>query len=336
MSELRKDPIVGRWVIISEERGKRPSDWASKSNLKPDDKMCPFCPGNENRTPTEIMTVTSSKSQEQSLSSWDVRVVPNKFPALSIEGDLERRGYGNYDMMNGVGAHEVIIETPDHEKGFAALEVEEIFEILNVYRARIMDLKKDKRLTYVLIFKNHGEAAGASLEHSHSQLIATPIIPKRVIEELEGSKLFYDMKERCIFCDLIQQEIQLTSRIVSIDEHYLVVEPFAPRFPYETWILPREHFSHFENMGEKSCFVMAQVLRDTLCRINLLLDYPSYNFILHTSPVQRPNLQEYHWHLEIIPRLTKIAGFEWGSGFYINQVPPERAASELKSVELIN
>ena len=172
------------------------------------------------------------------------------------------------------------------------------------------------------------------MEHTHSQLIATPIVPKRVMEELEGSKRFYNFKERCIYCDIIQQEKKSQNRIVSVENSYIVIEPFAPRFPFETWILPQQHYSHFEDMPDQMYSELVKVLQDTLVRINKSLGYPPYNFILHTSPVQEPALPEYHWHFEIIPKLSKVAGFEWGSGFYINPTSPESAARYLSEVKL--
>ncbi|MFQ5707558.1 MAG: galactose-1-phosphate uridylyltransferase [bacterium] len=331
MPELRKDPIVGRWVIISTERGKRPSDWASEAKLK-GSGFCPFCPGNEDKTPPEIMAVRPM-TEQRDVPGWEIRVVPNKFPALQIEGDLARRGEGIYDMLNGIGAHEVVIETPNHALDFADLSVDSVANILRIFRDRALDLKKDTRFKYILIFKNHGVSAGASLEHTHSQLIATPIIPKRVLEELDGSRRHYKYKERCIFCDIIRQEELSQKRVVTALDSFLTIEPFAPRFPFETWILPKQHFSHFESMPEEMYNKLAISLKDALTRINKALGFPPFNFMLHSSPIQESSLLEYHWHLEIIPKLTKIAGFEWGSGFYINSTPPEIAAEHLQNVQ---
>ena len=328
MSELRKDPIVGRWVIISTERGNRPSDWASETIIK-GGGFCPFCPGNEDKTPPEIVAFRPGNAQPDT-PGWDIRVVPNKFPALQIEGNLARRGEGNYDMMNGVGAHEVVIETANHAFDLSDLPEEHINNVLLIFRDRTLDLRNDTRFKYILIFKNHGVGAGASLEHTHSQLIATPIIPKRVSEELEGCRSFYRLKERCIFCDIIEQELKAQSRLVSESETFIAIEPFAPRFPFETWILPRQHYSHYERMPIELYRQLAASLKDTLTRMNKALGYPAYNFILHTSPVQEAVFGEYHWHFEIIPKLTKVAGFEWGSGFYINPVPPEVAAASMR------
>ncbi|MGH7491745.1 MAG: galactose-1-phosphate uridylyltransferase [bacterium] len=332
MPELRKDPITDRWVIISTERGKRPSDWHTESSQK-SGGFCPFCPGNEDKTPPEITAIRPAGLPRDG-AGWSVRVVPNKFPALQIEGDLLRRGEGIYDLMNGVGAHEVIIECPNHLAELSDLEPAHIRDVLQMYSQRILDLKNDARMKYILVFKNHGTAAGASLEHSHSQLIATPIIPKRVIEELEGARRHYEFKERCIYCDVLRQEQYAGRRVVVAREEFIALEPFASRFPYETWLLPARHHSHFEMMPPESYQGLAMTLKETLSRINVALDHPHYNFILHTSPVQEPALVEYHWHIEIIPKLTKVAGFEWGSGFYINPTPPEAAAQHLREAQI--
>ncbi|RME20902.1 MAG: DUF4931 domain-containing protein, partial [Candidatus Zixiibacteriota bacterium] len=233
MPELRKDPVIGRWVIISTERGRRPSALSSVSQRsKP--RRCPFCPGNEDATPPEIMAYRDNDS-EPNRPGWRIRVTPNKFPALRIEGELTREPVGIYDQMSGIGAHEVIIETPRHDCDIVDMSVEEVRDILWCYRERIMDLSRDMRLKYVLIFKNHGEAAGASLEHAHSQLIATPIVPKRVSEEINGARNYYKFKERCIFCDIIRQEISDGDRMIADHDAFIAFAPFASRFPFESW-----------------------------------------------------------------------------------------------------
>jgi len=324
MPELRKDPVVGRWVIIAQERGKRPSDWGQESPFV-QNGPCPFCPGNEDKTPPAILSDPEHKKNE-----WQVRVVPNKYPALQIEGSLKKRGEGLYDLMNGIGAHEVIIESPDHNSEFADYSVYQIANILTVYKNRIVDLKNDVRLKHILIFKNHGRAAGASLKHSHSQLIATPILPKRVQEELEGARSHFQLKERCVFCDIIYQELADGKRIVAENDSFVCLAPFAARFPYELWILPRDHFSHFEHIDGEQLIELAALLKDALERLSIVLASPPYNFVIHSYPIQEKQALDYHWHIEIIPQLTKVAGFEWGSGFYINPVAPELSAMELR------
>jgi UDPglucose--hexose-1-phosphate uridylyltransferase len=331
MPELRKDPVYGRWIIISTERSKRPSDFMGQEPPKKKGGFCPFDIGNEDKTPPEVMAVREPGSRPDT-PGWSVRVVPNKFPALQIEGSLNRRGEGIYDKMHGIGAHEVIIETTDHDQEMSQFTAEHLHTLLDVYRDRVMDLRKDDRFKYILIFKNQGEAAGASLEHSHSQLIATPIIPRRVIDELKGSRQHFELKERCIYCDIVNQELTTGKRIISENNRFVSFEPFAPRFPFETWLMPKVHDAHFDNHPEHYG-ELASILKDTLTRINRALNWPPYNFVLHTAPCQDPQLEHYHWHFEIMPKLTKVAGFEWGSGFYINPTPPEDAAEFLRQIQ---
>jgi UDPglucose--hexose-1-phosphate uridylyltransferase len=331
MPELRKDPIVGRWVIISTERGKRPSDFG---RIEPPHKegFCPFCPGNESKTPPEVYADRDPGSVRDG-PGWHVRVVSNKFPALQIEGELRRRGEGMYDKMNGVGAHEVIVETTDHHVAFSELPLEQMERVIVALRERMIDLAKDKRFRYIQVFKNHGDAAGASLEHSHTQLIATPIIPRRVDEEIRGCVAHFEQKERCIFCDIVDQEMDFSKRIVCQNEDFLVLEPFAARFPFETWVLPRMHEPFFEMMPRTSVRTLAQIFKEMLARMNIALNHPPYNFVLHTAPSNDWDLpHHYHWHIELMPKLTKVAGFEWGTGFYINPTPPEEAAAYLREV----
>ncbi len=331
MSELRKDPILERWVIISVERGKRPSDFISPSHKKKGG-FCPFCHGNEHTSPPEIIAFRPDNTPPNS-PGWSLRVVPNKFPALQIHGELNKTGEGIFDMMNGIGAHEVIIETPDHNLSLATMPLKAVEDVLWAYNARLNDLKKDRRFKYVLIFKNEGEAAGATLEHSHSQLIALPIVPKFVKEEFDSAERYYNLKERCIFCDIINQEIETEKRVIYQNRNYISLAPFAPTVPFETWILPKKHESAFPQ-AEGAFSDLAEILQRTLKQIDRILDIPPYNFIIHTSPFYKENNEHYHWHIEIIPKLTKTAGFEWGSGFYINPTPPEESAKFMREAKI--
>jgi len=265
---------------------------------------------------------------------WTVRVVPNKFPALGIEGSLNRQAEGMFDKMNGIGAHEVILETPEHSATLATLPEKRIEDVLWAFRDRVLDLKKDRRFKYILIFKNHGPLAGATLEHGHAQLIALPIVPKHVLEELEGAKQYYIYKERCVYCDIVRQETESGVRVVAENEGFLTLAPYAPRFPFETWIIPKRHESAFENSSSQVYEGLAKALKNLLMRADKVLDYPSYNLVIHTAPVQEPAMEHYHWHVEFMPRLTKIAGFEWGTGFYQNPTPPEEAAKYLRETRI--
>ncbi|MGD9487494.1 MAG: galactose-1-phosphate uridylyltransferase [Calditrichaceae bacterium] len=325
MSELRKDPILGRWVIISKERGKRPIDFeiiaaSSKS------EYCPFCPGNEESTPPEIYQFSGENH------GWDLRVIPNKFPVLHVEGNLDRKGEGIYDLLNGIGAHEVIIETNDHDVQMENYNQPHLENILKTYRSRILDLKNDQRLKYAIVFKNHGADAGASLEHAHSQLVALPIVPQIISEELAGSKKYFDFKERCIFCDIIDQELEQQKRIVLDSEHFIAIEPYAARFPFETWILPKKHESNFEMLENNRIPNLANLLLNTLKKLKIALNNASYNLVIHSAPFANEFMSYYHWHIEIIPKISQVAGFEWGTGFYINPTSPEEAAEFLQNI----
>ncbi len=331
MPQLRKDPVISRWVIISTDRGKRPSDFDRSPRKKTED-FCPFCPGNERFTPPEIIAFRNEASHANE-PNWLTRVIPNNFPLLQIEGELKRRGMGMFDMMTGIGAHEVIIETPDHDREMGTMATTQIERVLWAYRDRIIDLKKDLRFKYIMVFKNYGKAAGAVLDHPHSQLIAMPVIPKRVDEELVGAREYYEFKERCVFCDMVQQEIASGSRIVSENKDFVAFEPFASRFPFETWILPKRHIPSYSLIEIGEVGNLAWILKDVIWRIGEILHDPPFNYILHTAPLHREDLPEYHFHFEVIPRITKVAGFEWGTGFYINPTIPEEAAIYLRELE---
>ena len=333
MPELRKDPITGRWVIIATERARRPSDFLRQPVVIQGMPHCPFCPGQEEKTPPEVLAYRNGSPPNG--PGWSLRVVPNKFPALRVEGNLESAGEGLYDRMTGVGAHEVLIETPDHAQVLADLPDKRVEELFWAFRDRIVDLKKDVRFRYILVFKNWGEAAGATIEHSHSQLIALPVVPKFVQEEIDGAWQHYKYRERCIYCDIIRQEAAGGHRVVIETDHFLALAPYAPRFPFETWILPRQHASHFETAAANQLQNLAWVMRTLLRKINKVLEQPAYNFVIHSAPLREGSMSHYHWHLEMIPKLSKVAGFEWGTGFYINPTPPEEAAQYLRDAGLV-
>lgn len=346
MPELRKDPVSDRWVVISTERGRRPTDFANITaapEKAEDTTKCPFCEGNEAKTPPEILSWRAPGSLPDK-PGWSIRVMANKFPALVIEGDVNRSGTGIYDMMSGIGAHEVIVETPHHQESMADLDELQIEKVLWAYKQRIVDLQKDKRFRYILVFKNHGVDAGASLSHSHSQLIATPVTPRYLKMELNGCRAYFHDKERCIFCDMIRQEIGGGDRLVTENEYFVAFAPFASRFPFEVWLMPRRHHAGFHDQPDEERLQLARCLKDILMRLKKTLNDPPYNFVLHTAPNQvlRPGRPDYwgtlkydfHWHIEIMPRLTRVAGFEWGSGLYINPTSPEQAAKYLREIKL--
>jgi len=330
MSELRRDPIVGRWIIVNSAHPTKPEHYECETHTHiQNSNDCPFCYGNEMVSPHEIESIRDMHTPPNT-PGWQVRVVSNKYPALRIEGDLGRTGLGIYDYSNGVGAHEVLIETPYHGKDIPDLLDEEVEKFISMYCRRSIDLAKDKRFKYVMIFKNYGPAAGASVEHPHSQIIALPMVPKNVLEEISGAEKYFEFRERCVFCDMVRQELQEKERIVAENGQYLAFCPFVSRFPFEIWIIPKTHHSQFAFLSPEEIKPLATILKETIGKIKKVFGNLSYNYIIHTSPTNQESVQEgYHWHIEIMPKLTRVAGFEWGTGFYLVPTPPELAAHYL-------
>lgn len=340
-NELRRGPITGVWVVmvkngipieelLNEWEKKRPSPLV-------DIQPCPFCEGNEKETPPEILAFREEGMRNE--PGWKVRVVPNKFPILQIHGELDGKAVGIYDRLSGIGAHEIVIETPRHEKTMATMEDKEIENVLWAYSQRIIDLKKDTRFRYILVYKNYGPLVGASIKHSHSHIVATPVTPRRIKEELEGSKDYYRRKERCVYCDIIRQEKKSEDRIILEDSHFICFSPFASIYPFELWIIPKAHEVFFEING--SYTLLASMLREILSRISKGLKDPDYIFVIHSGP----NLEagrgrkywqtlqdDFHWHIEIMPAVRNLTGFEIGAGFHLNPVPPENAAAYLRGL----
>lgn len=335
MPQFRKHPVTHEWVVIATERGKRPSDFKKEDHIQRPEysEKCPFCPGNEGQTPPEVLAYRASGSAANS-PGWTTRVVSNKFPALQIEGELDREGVGMYDFMSGVGAHEVIIETPRHDLQIGSLDAERAVDTWQAAKERIIDLDRDERFKYVLVFRNHGKVAGASLEHPHSQLIALPMIPHQVRQEIEGARRFYQYHERCIFCDMIRQEKNFGQRLIEESDSFIAFSPFAPKCPFETWVLPKNHNASFTEETRADLAAFSEMVQHTLMRISNCLQDPPYNYMLHTAPYSMEGDPQFHWHLEIIPRLTIAAGFEMGTGIYINVTAPEDAASHLRSASI--
>ncbi len=332
MPELRKDPIGRRWVIIATERAARPTDFRHEPVEPNDIDKCPFCEGREAQTPPEIFALRKPGAAPNT-PGWRVRVVSNKYPALRIEGHTDRSHTGMFTRMDGVGAHEVIIETTEHHSHLGLLPVDHVADVIRAYLHRYRDLKNDPRFEYALLFRNHGRSAGASLSHPHSQLIALPVVPKRASEELDAAERYFGKQGECIYCAMLAQETATGERIVWEDEHFVVVMPYASRFPFETCILPKVHQADFGAMPVGLEMPLARTVRETLYRLYACLSNPPYNFIVHSIPYREEAQHAYHWHLEIIPRLTQVAGFEWGTSFYINTVIPEDAARFLREVQ---
>jgi len=343
MSEFRWDPLKKNWAIIAAGSSRRPDDFLQQREIV-EIATCPFCSGNEAKTPAEIYAHRPNWSAPNQ-PGWQVRVIPNKFPALRIEGDLESRAEGLYDRMNGIGAHEIIIETPDHDKTMADLSVEQISEVLKAYRARMVDLRNDSRFRYLFIFKNHGIEASAKIPHSHSQLIAVPLVPPLVSTKLSSTQEHFHTKERCLVCDLIHQEKTAKVRVVRDDGNFLVYAPYASRFPFELMIVPQEHNHDFTTQTDQQLLLLADTLQTTLQRLRLVLKDPPFSFVLHNTPPVHSCWgcadygaifpRSFHWHIELVPKLTQVAGLEWGSGFHLNPTPPEEAAEYLRMTDSI-
>lgn len=331
MVELRRDPIRNKWVIINTNRI-LDCDLGISAHKHVDEKICPFCYGNEYMTPFPIVS-QNKDGQHVSDKKWDVRVIPNKNPILAVEGNLSRRPEGMFDVMTGIGANEVIIETSNHNKQVYSFTNEELSNVIKVLQGRIKDLKNDIRLEYILPFKNYGQAAGEIISHSNIQLVAMPIIPKNVKEEIEVSKKYYEIKERCLLCDIIDQELKAKSRIVCENNNFVALTPFASISPFEVWILPKEHAEDFKNINSGKVYELSQISIEVLKRIYKALDDCAYNMVMHILPLKQDYLSYYHWHIEIVPKISRTTGFDVGTGIAVNQVLPEEAAKFLRDIK---
>ncbi|MDR3113774.1 MAG: DUF4921 family protein [Endomicrobium sp.] len=328
MSEFRRDPVIGRWVIIDPTRTFE--KLTTVSSYPKDISNCPFCPGNERLTRPAILTYYGSGAKAK---EWILRVIPNNKPVLEIEGSLKRRADGMYDKMEGVGAHEIIVETSEHNTKPHSLTPQCHERILNAASDRIKDLRNDLRFEYILSFKNYGTAANAAFEHPYSQLIAMPIVPKRVKEEIDGGKKYFDYKERCVYCDMVENEIACGQRLVFENDLFVAFCPYASRYPFEVCIVPKKHSSDFDYSSSADITAYSQVLSSVYKKLNKVLEDSAFSALLHTGPLKEKNLPYYHWHTEIMPKLTKASGFEWGTGLYANHVSPEEAAKYLRECQ---
>jgi UDPglucose--hexose-1-phosphate uridylyltransferase len=331
MPEIRQNPATKEWVIVAVERAKRPEDFIKPKpahETVPFAETCPFCPGHEEMTPPEIV------SNRDDTGAWSVRVVPNRFPALVPEGDSVREeNLDFFRRMPGLGQHEVIIETPLHDASYGRVTDEKAFEIVSMYQKRYRCLREDKRFKLITIFRNYGREAGTSLEHPHSQIVATPVVPLHMRHRLEEATRFYDDNGTCLFCRIIDMEKKEKARVVMERDGFLVVEPFASRSPFETWILPLEHRSSFGETTMAELTGFARVLNRVLAKFITGLHDPAFNMVVQTAPTNEEDEDYYHWHVKIFPRMTTPAGFELGTGVYINTVLPESAAQYLRKIE---
>jgi UDPglucose--hexose-1-phosphate uridylyltransferase len=332
MSELRLNRATKEWIIVAEERAKRPHEFhreEPKKKLPAFDPTCPFCPGNENKTPPEVFALRD-KETEPNRPGWRIRVVTNKYPALDPERKINRITGEFFKKARGVGKHEVIIESIQHNKSLATLSLKQVEEVCEIYWKRYLALKDDKRFKLIIIFRNNGISAGTSLKHPHSQLIALPLVPASIRHLLEEAMRYYDDHGSCVFCDMIHQELLHKKRIILDNKEFVVFHPFASRAPFETWVVPKKHNACFGNIDQKEVGSMAFVLKEILGKLYVKLEDPDYNLMIRTAPIKDAQEDYYHWYIQILPRLSTPAGFELGSGVFINSSLPEETASFLK------
>jgi UDPglucose--hexose-1-phosphate uridylyltransferase len=329
MAELRREPILQRWVVITGQRWEGLVEMLRRRRDQSADS-CPFCPGQEHQTPPEVFAVRDPSTRPNQ-TGWRVRVVPNKFPALRIEGEIERAAEGVFDRTSAIGAHEIVIETPSHSADWDGMTVEEVAGVLRAYRERSLDLQGDERFRQIMVARNYGPGL-ALLPHPHSHLVALPVVPMRIESEIRGLLDYYGRKERCAYCDIIRQELKGGERVIRETSTFLVLSPFAARYPFETWILPKAHGHDFGRVNPDQVHELAGLLQRLVKALHARLPELAYSLVVHTSPLQRFIEPRYHWHIEIRVRLAVGEGFEWGTGFFVNPVAPEDAARLLRDV----
>ena len=332
MPELRQNFITKEWVIIATERAKRPEEMVvrrEKKALAEFVATCPFCPGNEDKTPPEVMRVPQPGGGQ-----WKVRVVPNKFAALARDQEPLRTIHRSRRTINGFGVHDVIIESPQHAAVTALMDDVQVAEILRTYKRRFDELSQDPRIAHITIFKNHGQDAGTSLEHTHSQLIASPVISHQVRQRFHEVLRHYDEYGQCPFCQMIEEELSEQTRIVMLSKNFVALQLFASPTPFCTHIYPLRHMATFGDINPEELAELASVLRTMLAKLYVGLQDPDFNYTIRTAPAESVGVRYFHWYLSVIPRLTRVAGFELGSGMFINTVLPEAAAQFLREVKL--
>jgi UDPglucose--hexose-1-phosphate uridylyltransferase len=344
MPELRQNPITKDWVIIAPERSKRPHQFmygARRRREKRESKetaICPFCPGNEALSGEAVLTYQQrGSSRSGAKSDWTLRVVPNKFPAL-VQGEETSRitqgSRGFFIKMNGVGFHEVVIEHPGHLQTIATMPPEAVEGVISSYIDRYQALIKRPTVELITIFRNNGPRAGTSIRHPHSQIIASPVVPIHIRHVVEEAVRYFDTMGTCIYCNLIEQERVLEERVISETEHFIAIAPFFSRSPFEAWILPKTHRASFAKISPIERKDLAGILVDILSRLYHGLGDPDYNYMVHSAPYQEDPADYYHWHIQILPKLSEVAGFELGSGIYLNSTTPEQCAQYLKDIEV--
>jgi len=330
MPEFRQNKATKEWVVISPGRGKRPSDFvkdAVKREPLPLFKAdCPFCPGNEKQTPEPVYVLPK-------VGDWKIRAVPNKFAALQPDLATTRTNVGSFLSAKGFGVAEVVIETPEHNKTIASMELNQVAAVLMAYRERQREISRNEKINLVTIFRNHGPRAGTSLEHPHSQIIATPIVPPHVRYPIEQAVLHYDKYGTCVYCDTIDEERRQKERLILETDNFLAFCPWAARSPFECRIYPRRHMASYISINGEEIDELAGVLRSLLLKISNCLDNPDYNYVLRSSPIGDEDTRYLHWYIVVIPKITTPAGFEIGSGIYINTVAPEDSARFLRETK---
>ena len=334
MPHLRFDHLQDRWIIFAPDRIHRPAGYNAPPKPKPAGQ-CPFCPGNEKLTPPEITALRPYNSLPDK-PGWQIRVIPNKFPALTKTEDPNCSQDDLFLSIDGYGCHEVIIESPRHDQDFRQFELEHIENILAVYKERMKVLMNDPHIEYILIFRNQGYNAGVTQYHPHAQLLASTVIPKTVRTEFDSSLKHQRQSGKCLFCSILDQEIQNGQRVIHQNEHFAAYLPYASRMPYEICVMPKKHQSSFTSTAEPEIHSLAKILKITLKSLTATIPDIDYNLLIHTAPNLPPGKLTdwdkcYHWHIEIIPRIGNTAGFEIGTGFFINTVLPETAAKDIRS-----
>ncbi|GAB4296991.1 MAG: galactose-1-phosphate uridylyltransferase [Myxococcota bacterium] len=330
--ELRTDVITGRSVYMeTDERAmKRSSDYEGGLSQS-GNPFCPFCEGNESETPPEIYAKRLEGSERDG-KGWSIRVVPNKYPVLTPEfGEESRGGEGIYKRIGGFGAHEVIIDVARHERSAGNLSETELFDLLATFRLRINELKKEPRLKYVLIFKNQGKWAGATVEHIHTQLVALPIVPQAIKEELSAAERFYGERSKCVYCERLGKELKRSVRLVAKNADFALFAPYVSRTPFELVVTPLKHSECFEASSDKELEALAEIMGEALSKVKGLLGDPSLNMVLLNSPLHEPTGDYFHWRIEIIPKILTLSALPIGGGVYFNPTPPEVAAEEFRN-----
>jgi len=327
-SRLRFDVATDDWVLFAPARSRRPHPAPEVTSREAPDGYCPFCPGHESDTPGEIERLGAAGGG----ASWLVRVVPNKFPALEPSTSPEQTERGrSFREMGGYGAHEVVIESPDHSGSLSRMPVEQIERIPSVLHDRFTALMKDERLRAIVVFKNHGQRAGTSLAHPHWQIIATPVVPHQLRLKHAVAADYFDRTGKCLYSVALEDELQAGERVLVANEAYVAVLPFASRVPYQIRILPRAHHASFGRVERNQLLPLASVLQHVLARLDAHLGGPHFNLAIDTAPIGDENKRYFLWHIDVLPRMTTPAGFELGSGMSVNSILPEEAARELRA-----